>query len=185
MAVTDVIPWRRRKNNIQVRQEQDLDDWLGSFNREMHNLMGRFFRGFDMAKNYYAILGISPTASVDDVKAAYRRLAKEFHPGHYSGDLRTFLDVQEAYSVLGDENRRREYDERFSGGVRPVYRGSGKQAAAEPQAEPLIPEEGPAHLDDISLVRFRHLRRPSMTSSRGFGAIFAIGLGPKQRGLGV
>lgn len=48
MAVTDLIPWRRRKNNIQVHRERDVDDWFGSFQREMHQLMDRFVGGFDM-----------------------------------------------------------------------------------------------------------------------------------------
>jgi curved DNA-binding protein CbpA len=63
-----------------------------------------------MAKNYYAILGLSLGATADEIKDAYRRLVKEFHPDHYSGDRRTFLDIQEAYSTLSVPSRRRAYD---------------------------------------------------------------------------
>lgn len=115
-----------------------------------------------MAKNYYVILGISPRATGDDIKAAYRRLAKESHPDRYGGNLRTFLDIREAYSVLGDENRRREYDERLSERTRPPYQGFSKYATpSEPEAEPLIPGQGPAHLHDISLVRSFQTFAPS------------------------
>jgi DnaJ-class molecular chaperone len=38
-----------------------------------------------MAKSYFAILGISQNATVDEIRSAYRRLAKEFHPDHYTG----------------------------------------------------------------------------------------------------
>ena len=48
MTMTDLMPWRRRRNNIQVRREREYDDWAGSFHREMNQLMNRFFHGFDM-----------------------------------------------------------------------------------------------------------------------------------------
>jgi len=46
MAITDLVPWRRRRGDIRVRRE--YDDIVGSFHREMNNLMDRFFRGFDI-----------------------------------------------------------------------------------------------------------------------------------------
>jgi HSP20 family protein len=48
MAMTDLIPWRRRRNNMQVRNDRDVDDWFGSFHREMNHVMDRFFSGFDI-----------------------------------------------------------------------------------------------------------------------------------------
>ncbi len=63
-----------------------------------------------MAKNYYIILGISPDATLGQIRSAYRKRAKECHPGHLSQDLQTFLDILEAYDVLGNPGRRREYD---------------------------------------------------------------------------
>jgi len=63
-----------------------------------------------MAKDYYAILGVLPTATTEDVRRAYRRRAKELHPDHYGENSRPFLEVQEAYGVLGDPSHRRTYD---------------------------------------------------------------------------
>ena len=49
MTMTSLIPWRRRKNNLSVRREHEVDDWFGNFHHEMNQLMDRFFRGFDLA----------------------------------------------------------------------------------------------------------------------------------------
>jgi molecular chaperone DnaJ len=64
-----------------------------------------------MAKNYYIILGLTGDASDDDIRSAYRRLAKNFHPDHYGMDSAPFLQLQEAYNVLSDPLKRRKYDD--------------------------------------------------------------------------
>jgi curved DNA-binding protein CbpA len=92
-----------------------------------------------MAKSYFAILGISPNATVDEIRSAYRRLAKEFHPDHYSGSSERFKDIQEAYSVLGNRRRRREYKQ----SIRKVPRRTPLRPTRYPEPEPLIPEEDP------------------------------------------
>jgi curved DNA-binding protein CbpA len=63
-----------------------------------------------MAKSYFAILGISPDATADEIRSAYRRLVKEFHPDHYAGESDRFREVQEAYAVLGNSRKQREYE---------------------------------------------------------------------------
>jgi molecular chaperone DnaJ len=63
-----------------------------------------------MAKNYYLILGITADASREDIKAAFRRRALQLHPDRSGLESGPFQDVQEAYSVLGDPERRRRYD---------------------------------------------------------------------------
>lgn len=63
-----------------------------------------------MAKNYYAILGVLPTATLDEIRSAYRNRAKQFHPDYSHGDSAPFLRLQEAYEVLGDPENRRVYD---------------------------------------------------------------------------
>ena len=63
-----------------------------------------------MAKDYYAILGVDPDATPAQIKAAYRKKAKEFHPDYYGQDSEPFKAVQEAYSTLIDPERRKAYD---------------------------------------------------------------------------
>ena len=64
-------------------------------------------------KDYYAIMGVEPTASLKEIKTAYRRLARKYHPDVSSeADAESkFKEVAEAYEVLKDTERRAEYDE--------------------------------------------------------------------------
>lgn len=66
-------------------------------------------------KDYYAILGVSKTASDDEVKKAFRRLAHEHHPDK-GGDPSKFKDINEAYQILSDQQKRATYD-RFGSGA--------------------------------------------------------------------
>jgi molecular chaperone DnaJ len=102
-----------------------------------------------MAKSYFAILGISPNATVDEIRSAYRQLAKEFHPDHYAGSSERFRDIQEAYSVLGNKRRRREYEQ----SVRKVPIKTPLRPTTYPEPEPLIPEDSPVDLGEVSPVR--------------------------------
>jgi curved DNA-binding protein len=62
-------------------------------------------------KDYYKILGIDKNASQDEVKKAFRRLAHEHHPDKKGGSDARFKEASEAYSVLGDEKKRAQYDQ--------------------------------------------------------------------------
>lgn len=65
-------------------------------------------------KDYYEILGVNEDASTEDIKKAYRRLAKEYHPDSHPGDKAAeerFKEVAEAYEVLSDPKKRKQYDE--------------------------------------------------------------------------
>ncbi len=70
-----------------------------------------------MAKrDYYEVLGVPKTASPDDIKSAYRRLARQYHPDVAKEDPKAaeakFKDISEAYEVLADVQERRDYDQR-------------------------------------------------------------------------
>jgi curved DNA-binding protein len=65
-------------------------------------------------KDYYAVLGVSRTAETDDIKKAFRKLARKYHPDVNPGDKAAeakFKEVSEAYEVLSDPEKRRKYDQ--------------------------------------------------------------------------
>ena len=67
-----------------------------------------------LEKDYYKTLGVPKTASAAEIKKAYRKLARQFHPDTNKGDTAAedrFKEVSEAYDVLSDDKRRKEYDE--------------------------------------------------------------------------
>ena len=83
-------------------------------------------------KDYYAALGVPKDADAGDIKKAYRKLARDLHPDTNPGGEAQFKEVSEAYDVLSDADKRREYDEArslfSSGGYRPgSYGGGGAQ----------------------------------------------------------
>lgn len=77
-----------------------------------------------MPKDYYAILGVSKTASDDEIKKAFRRLAHEHHPDK-GGDPLKFKDVNEAYQVLSDKKKREVYDRFGSAAFEQGGQGAG------------------------------------------------------------
>ena len=65
-------------------------------------------------RDYYEVLGVSKTASDSELKSAYRKLAKKYHPDVNPGDKEAeakFKEATEAYSVLSDAEKRRQYDQ--------------------------------------------------------------------------
>src|SRR5579884_1009789 len=81
-------------------------------------------------KDYYAALGVPKSATQAEIKKAYRKLARKHHPDANKGDAKSeerFKEVSEAYDVLSDEKKRKEYDEArslFAGGI-----GGGRPGA--------------------------------------------------------
>ena len=85
-----------------------------------------------MSKDYYKILGVEKNASQDDVKKAFRKLAHEHHPDKNKGNAgaeQKFKEASEAYSVLSDDSKRKQYDTFGSagGGFNPGQGGFGGQ----------------------------------------------------------
>lgn len=95
-----------------------------------------------MAKDYYNILGVEKKATQDEIKKSFRKLAHKFHPDKPTGDEQKFKEVNEAYQVVGDEAKRKQYDQYgatfdqqggFGGGMNwedfmNATRGGGQQA---------------------------------------------------------
>lgn len=94
-----------------------------------------------MAKDYYAVLGVSRSASQEDIKQAYRKLSKELHPDKHpstglpagrqgSGQAKIeaekkFKEVNEAYEVLGNPDKRKRYDQFGEAGTQQGFGGGG------------------------------------------------------------
>jgi len=78
-----------------------------------------------MTKNYYDVLGIDKGASKEDIKKAFYKLAAKYHPDKKGGDEVKFKEVNEAYQILSDEKKRKEYDTYGQ-----TFNGQGPQGGA-------------------------------------------------------
>ncbi len=90
-------------------------------------------------KDLYQLLGLPSEASEDDIQRAHRKLVREYHPDTNPKDPRSeerFKDIQQAYEILSDDQKRREYDQRFhtssrEGSGRPRAGGSGGKTGGD------------------------------------------------------
>jgi len=81
-----------------------------------------------MPRSLYDTLGVSKGASADEIKKAYRKLAKANHPDSTGGDKakeKRFKEISNAYDVLGDDKKKQQYDAIRAGGLRPDMGGGG------------------------------------------------------------
>ena len=95
-------------------------------------------------RDYYEILGVSRTASDQDIKSAYRRLAVQHHPDKNPGDADAedrFKEAAEAYSVLSDGEQRRRYDRFGHAGVSSTARATRARATKDISKSEKIAED--------------------------------------------
>ena len=98
-------------------------------------------------RDYYEVLGIDKSASADDIKKAYRKKAKEFHPDLHPGDKeceQKFKEVNEAYEVLSDAERGRRLRRRLWRRLRRLWRRLRRRTALaeRPHARRECPHRG-------------------------------------------
>src|SRR3954465_15578002 len=92
-------------------------------------------------KDFYSVLGVGSSASQDEIKKAYRKLAKKYHPDANASDPKAaerFKEISEANNVLGDPEKRKQYDEMrrlgaFDGGFGGFGGGRSSRGAGPPR----------------------------------------------------
>lgn len=117
-----------------------------------------------MRRDYYVILGIASDATLEEVKSAFRRRAMEVHPDTSGLESGPFLEVQEAYGVLSDPERRRRYDRRavsIAARRRPWGPAAEPMVRARPQAEPLRAMDSAGGFRDVPLTDMFARQSPS------------------------
>src|ERR1700741_4690876 len=105
-----------------------------------------------MRKDYYLILHVTPEASFDQIRSAYRRRALELHPDLTGLGSEQFLELQEAYNVLSNPDRRTIYARK--GDETPTRRGDAAQSPGDisgrrRRAEPLTTTQRASEFDDL------------------------------------
>ncbi|HEY2374332.1 MAG TPA: J domain-containing protein [Gemmatimonadaceae bacterium] len=105
-------------------------------------------------KDFYAVLGVSASATQDEIKKQYRKLAARYHPDKNLNDAKAadrFKEISEAYQVLGDADRRKQYDQMRQLGA---FGGFGGRSGARPGAGTAtggFPGGGNFHFEDFDI----------------------------------
>ena len=138
-------------------------------------------------KDFYAVLGVSSSASQDEIKKTYRRLAAKHHPDKNPNDVKAadrFKEISEAYTVLGDPAKRKQYDEMRRLGAFTGF-GGARSGASRPSGAGSRPGPGagPGAGADANGFRFQDF---DIGGIGGLGDLFAsmFGGGAGERPAG-
>ena len=105
-------------------------------------------------KDYYAVLGVPASASQDEIKKQYRKLAKKYHPDANRNDPKAadrFKEIAEAYNVVGDAEKRKQYDDMRRLGAFGDFAGAGARGRQRPPGGGGAPTDGSFRFEDFDV----------------------------------
>lgn len=132
-----------------------------------------------MPKDYYDALGVSRSASEGDIKSAYRKLARQFHPDRNPGDkaaAERFKEIQQAYDVLSDKKKKEQYDQ-FGPGFEQMGAGGGYPGGGWSTSG------GPGEYQNIDPSAFQSIFE-QMMGGGGFSGFSTTGQNTGKKGRG-
>jgi DnaJ-class molecular chaperone len=133
-------------------------------------------------RNPYEVLGVAATASADDIRGAYRKLAKKLHPDLNPGDKgaeEKFKEVSAAYGLLGDEEKRKRFDAGeidASGAERPPQQPFYRDYAASDHSRPYTGSQGYSDFvdDDDALAELLRRSAEARANRRGHDLLYRL-----------
>lgn len=143
-----------------------------------------------MPTDYYDILGLAKTASADDIKKSYRKLARQFHPDRNPGDKAAaakFKDIQQAYDTLSDAEKRKLYDQYgpdFEQAARAAQAGFGGGGQGPFNFRWSGGQGGPGGAEGMDPRMFQSIFEQMMSGAGGGGAPFEEMMGGGRRKKG-
>jgi curved DNA-binding protein len=133
-----------------------------------------------MPRDYYEVLGVAKGASDEDIKKAYRKLARQYHPDRNPGDKQAetrFKEVQDAYDVLSDQAKRAQYDRFGFVGPDGGFAGAGPGGGFHWRG-------GPGGFENVDPSQFADILRGFGVDLGDMGGMGGGGFGPRPRGGG-
>ena len=124
-------------------------------------------------KDYYEILGVKQKATPEEIRDAYKKLAKAYHPDKHQGDTffaEKFKSLQEAYAVLADEDKRKEYDTKLAEQLNAQNTQKKQHTPTNNQQKNTTEQPSPSHsvVDLPTLVDMYFQKRVATVQARKF-----------------